>query len=86
MIQTTMADIPAGGLCAETDPEAFYPDRGESASAAKAVCMACPVRAACLAAAVARNEQHGVWGGLSYRERLPLVAAAKAAAADRLVA
>jgi WhiB family transcriptional regulator, redox-sensing transcriptional regulator len=78
--------IPVGGLCAETDPEVFFPGKGESATDAKRVCMACSVRAACLAAAVARGEQHGVWGGLSYRERLPLVAAARAAAAARLVA
>lgn len=82
----TPALIPDGGLCAETDPEVFFPDKGESTRTAKAVCMACPVRAACLAAAVARNERHGVWGGMSERERRPLVAAARAAAVDQAVA
>ena len=78
--------IPDGGLCAETDPEVFYPGKGESTRTAKAVCLACPVRTACLDAAVARDDKFGVWGGLSVRERRPLVAAARAAAVDQAVA
>lgn len=60
------------GLCAQTDPEAFYPDRGGSARAAKAVCLGCPVRSECLAYAVEHGERFGVWGGLSERERRAL--------------
>lgn len=70
------------GLCMQTDPDAHYPEKGESTTAAKAVCEGCPVRAECLAYAVARNERFGVWGGLSERERRPLVKAHRAAAAD----
>jgi WhiB family redox-sensing transcriptional regulator len=61
------------GLCAQTDPEAFHPVRGESTRRAKAVCLACPVRAECLAFALARGERDGVWGGLSPRERRALL-------------
>lgn len=57
------------GLCAQTDPEVFFPEKGRSNAAAKRVCVACPVRVACLDAALARNERFGVWGGLSERER-----------------
>ncbi|MFC4122028.1 WhiB family transcriptional regulator [Nonomuraea zeae] len=62
------------GLCAQTDPEAFFPEKGGSAAAAKQVCRGCDVRAACLAYALEHNERFGVWGGLSGRERNRLVA------------
>lgn len=58
------------GRCAETDPEAFFADEDET-GAAKAVCRDCPVRAACLAYALAEKIPWGVWGGLSASERLP---------------
>ena len=56
-------------LCAETDPEAFFPEKGESTSVARQVCNACPVREECLNDALARDEQFGVWGGHSVVER-----------------
>jgi WhiB family redox-sensing transcriptional regulator len=62
----------ADGLCAQTDPEAFFPGRGEPGRAAKAVCAACPVRAACLSYALEHSERFGVWGGTSERERRSL--------------
>lgn len=34
---------------------------------AKAICAACPLRAACLAAAT--DDDHGIWGGLTREER-----------------
>lgn len=30
------------------------------------LCGGCPVRMECLAAAVVRDEQHGVWGGVEF--------------------
>lgn len=59
-------------LCAQTDPEAFYPEKGGSTREAKRVCLACPVRDECLQDALERNDQHGIWGGLSHRERSKL--------------
>ena len=56
-------------LCAETDPEAFFPEKGGSTREAKRVCMGCTVRAECLEAALANDERFGIWGGLSERER-----------------
>ncbi len=56
-------------LCAEVDPELFFPDKGESSRPAKRVCASCPVRAECLQDALDRHEQFGVWGGLTERER-----------------
>ena len=56
-------------LCAQTDPEAFFPEKGASVREAKAVCTGCIVRAECLDYALANDERFGVWGGLSERER-----------------
>jgi WhiB family redox-sensing transcriptional regulator len=56
-------------LCAETDPEAFFPEKGGSTRDAKRVCSGCTVRAECLEFALANDERFGIWGGLSERER-----------------
>lgn len=60
------------GLCAQTDPEAFFPEKGGSTRDAKKVCVGCPVRAECLEYALAHDERFGIWGGLSERERRKL--------------
>ncbi len=59
-------------LCAQADPEAFFPDKGGSALKPKRICASCEVRAQCLEYALANDERHGVWGGLSEHERRPL--------------
>lgn len=56
-------------LCAQTDPEAFFPEKGGSTREAKKVCTSCEVRAECLEYALAHDERFGIWGGLSERER-----------------
>lgn len=56
-------------LCAQTDPEAFFPEKGGSTREAKKVCQACEVRVECLEYALAQDERFGIWGGLSERER-----------------
>jgi WhiB family redox-sensing transcriptional regulator len=56
-------------LCAETDPEAFFPEKGGSTREAKRICSGCEVRAQCLEYALAHDERFGIWGGLSERER-----------------
>ncbi len=59
-------------LCAQTDPEAFFPEKGGSTREAKKVCTTCEVRAECLDYALANDERFGIWGGLSERERRKL--------------
>ena len=54
--------------CRGLDPELFFPTRGESTAAARAVCAACVVRVECAETAIA-GERFGVWGGLSERQR-----------------
>ncbi|CAM2939131.1 Transcriptional regulator WhiB [Skermania piniformis] len=56
-------------LCAQTDPEAFFPEKGGSTREAKRICMGCQVRDECLEYALANDERFGIWGGLSERER-----------------
>ncbi len=56
-------------LCAQTDPEAFFPEKGGSTREAKRICSGCDVRAECLDYALAHDERFGIWGGLSERER-----------------
>lgn len=59
-------------LCAQTDPEAYFPEKGGSSREAKAMCRTCEVSAECLDYALANDERHGIWGGLSERERRQL--------------
>jgi WhiB family redox-sensing transcriptional regulator len=63
-------------LCAQTDPEAFFPEKGGSTREAKRVCLSCEVRGDCLEYALANDERFGIWGGLSERERRRLKKAA----------
>ena len=56
-------------LCAQTDPEAFFPEKGGSTREAKRVCLTCEVRVECLEYALENDERFGIWGGLSERER-----------------
>ena len=55
--------------CQGVNPDLFFPGRGESADAAKAVCAGCVVSAECLEYALDAGEKFGVWGGKSERER-----------------
>lgn len=59
-------------LCAQTDPEAFFPEKGGSTRDAKKICASCEVRAQCLEYALQNDERFGIWGGLSERERRKL--------------
>lgn len=59
-------------LCAQTDFEAFFPEKGGSTREAKRVCLTCEVRDDCLDTALKNDERFGVWGGLTERERRKL--------------
>lgn len=69
---TLLGRIPAwygDALCAQVDQKSFYPEKGGSTAPAKAVCRRCPVQTACLEYAIANDEPHGVWGGMSPKQR-----------------
>lgn len=70
--------------CSGEDTDIFYPPRDKNqykviAEKAKTFCFGetgkshCPVRKECLWDAVSRDEPHGIWGGLSHRERNALI-------------
>ena len=57
--------------CRGSNPNEWMDDRPDLPTpAARAVCAACPVRAACLAHALAHDKSWGMWGGLTTRERV----------------
>lgn len=62
--------------CRDADPELFFGGEHRSSGqkkldehAAKLICSHCPVRQECLAEALSDEERHGIWGGLTSRER-----------------
>ena len=59
------------GLCKGSSTLVFYPpsDDDSLAEEAKTICSMCTVRKPCLEFALTTREKHGVWGGLTERER-----------------
>ena len=49
--------------CLSGDPDLFFAERPDDLERAKALCLDCPIRPQCLAAALDRGEPWGVWGG-----------------------
>jgi WhiB family redox-sensing transcriptional regulator len=73
-------------LCAQADGDAWFPERGRTATLARRICAACPVRAQCLDYALSGADtwggiSNGIWGGTTPRERAELRRQQKAAAA-----
>jgi len=54
----------------DPDDDGFDPEMTEYA---KALCLSCPVQAACAELAMGRPDEWGVWGGMSRDERLSVV-------------
>lgn len=63
-----LPDLP-GALCAQADPEEWFPERGGSPRVAREICGRCPERVPCLEWAVATGERYGIWGGATEHER-----------------
>src|SRR5215469_13118769 len=77
MLVTDDTDWRARAACAAADPDLFFPIASGGVSyaqerRAKAFCAICRVRRECLAFALETQQMHGVWGGLSERERARL--------------
>lgn len=66
--------------CAGISAEFFFPDEDNPVAGnykvARGICDSCPVAVQCLEYALANGERHGMWGGLTPRERLRLRGAA----------
>lgn len=61
--------------CAQADPEAFFPEVGQSTGSARRVCAGCPVIRECEAHAshlegdVSKALRHGTWAARSPQAR-----------------
>jgi WhiB family redox-sensing transcriptional regulator len=66
------------GACAKSDPDVFNDPGRKNIEAAKRVCAGCPLRRACLEAAmraedgVIASARHGIYGGATGPERATL--------------
>ena len=60
-------------VCAQIDPEIFFPLPGSNGALAKRICGTCPVRSECLDAALEVREEFGVWGGTNVTDRLRML-------------
>lgn len=62
-------------LCAQVEPDLWFPEAGRGYRDAKRICATCPVRRECddqaqrLEGDVAHNRRHGAWGGIEPRSR-----------------
>lgn len=70
-------------LCAETDPDIFFPEKGGSTAPATSVCQNCRVREECLEYALSHDIRHGIWGGMSDNDRRKLSRQRRRTAGER---
>ncbi|WP_174248370.1 WhiB family transcriptional regulator [Streptomyces hoynatensis] len=67
----TSHDWERSAVCRTTDPELWFPPPGDNGIRAIRICRRCPVRRACLDAALAEegtagaDRRHGIRGGLT---------------------
>ena len=52
-------------LCAQADPDAWFPEKGDPAMEVRRICRRCPVIDECAEYAVRTRQEHGIWGGES---------------------
>lgn len=62
-------DWRAEALCARFDPDLFFAPGAIEHKEAKRVCRECPVQMQCLSYAMSTPVDHGIWGGMTERER-----------------
>ncbi|MFF3492882.1 WhiB family transcriptional regulator [Streptomyces sp. NPDC002795] len=58
--------------CRMADPDELFVE-GAAQSSAKRICGGCVIKTECLAHALDQRIQHGVWGGMTERERRALL-------------
>lgn len=54
--------------CAQTDPDLWMPDAGQSSRDAITICVTCPVRRECLNYALETHPSHGIWAGYTIKQ------------------
>ncbi|WP_030382694.1 MULTISPECIES: WhiB family transcriptional regulator [unclassified Streptomyces] len=58
--------------CRTAGPDELFVE-GAAQNKAKVICTGCPVRTECLAHALDLRIEHGIWGGMTERERRALL-------------
>jgi WhiB family redox-sensing transcriptional regulator len=73
-VELIKKDFWEGALCAEVDPELFFPRKGQylEAQNAKRLCNKCELKAKCLEFALKDPELKGIWGGTSEPDRFKI--------------
>lgn len=54
--------------CRTADPDAWFQEDGGQYKQQRTICLMCVERLACLAGAVRRKEEFGMWGGYSAKQ------------------
>lgn len=72
-----------GGLCAQVDPELFFPDSLSTINKAKRICGQCHLKDPCLKFALEHDEHFGIWGGVTAAEREKMARGRKPRAPER---
>ncbi|MET8584912.1 WhiB family transcriptional regulator [Streptomyces collinus] len=80
----TDTDWSEQGLCKTADPDDLFVE-GAAQNRAKALCGGCEVRTECLAYALDQRIEHGIWGGMTERERRALLRRRPTVASWRLL-
>lgn len=62
-------DWTARAACTEPDADLFFSNKPAEIAKAKGICEGCEVRVLCLLGALERDEEFGIWGGLTPEER-----------------
>ncbi len=62
-------DWRSASLCAKGDPDLWFAVGAVEHKQAKSICGRCPVQSACLQYAMSAPITHGIWGGMTERER-----------------
>ncbi|MDQ3660718.1 MAG: WhiB family transcriptional regulator [Actinomycetota bacterium] len=69
VLDSSDEDWRAQARCAAFDPDLFFAPGSLEHRVAKRICRDCPVRRQCLLYALETPIDHGVWGGMTERER-----------------
>ena len=56
-------------LCAQSDPELWFEERTSLARDAISICSRCPVMEECRQFAIDNEIDHGIWGGMTAKQR-----------------
>lgn len=59
----------ANALCTQVDPEVFFPEKPDTPELARKICGSCDVIEQCREYALRTRPRHGIWAGMTLRQR-----------------